>query len=152
MKKVIVIGMSSVVILLVTGQVLASETNQGTSQCGFFCRIEKIFHFGGNKNTKSDSSSTTSDSTDITVTPEVLVTPEVDVTGTTTDSKPNLQGRLDREIKNGKITQAQADEMIGQIEVIKTKQQELQALEKTLAEWMKTNNLPISLLGRPPKN
>ena len=75
MKKVILVGISAVVILLLSGQVLAADTNQGASQCGFFCRIEKMFHFGGNRNTNSDSSSSTSDSTDVTVTPEVSVAP-----------------------------------------------------------------------------
>lgn len=118
-----------------SGQVKGAQTNQNSQPSVFSFFLKKIIN--GRQNNPS---------------PIEIGTSEVGTTGIA-NNKPNLNGQLDHALKNGKITEAQKAEIISRIEAIKTKQQELISLEKSLNDWMKTNNLPASLLGgqKPPR-
>lgn len=61
----------------------------------------------------------------------------------------NEKIRLDEAVKNGKITQAQEDEILARLLAIKTKQEEVRVLEKSFADWMKTNSISTELLAPP---
>ncbi len=64
---------------------------------------------------------------------------------------PDPKARLDEAVKNGKLTQAQEDEILARLAAIRTKQQEIMALEKSLKEWMTANSLTTVMFGAPPR-
>ena len=60
---------------------------------------------------------------------------------------PSPQDRLNQAVTNGRITQAQANEILSRLNAISAKEQELVALRKSLTYWFKTNNLSTALLS-----
>ena len=60
---------------------------------------------------------------------------------------PSPKDHLNQAVTNGRITQAQANEILSRLNAISAKEQELVALRKSLTDWFKTNNLSTALLS-----
>lgn len=131
-KTIIVLGSLALTAILPI-QVMAQNTETNPAACGFICRIQRVFRRDNAKNNNPVAS-------------EMPTPTGSDAPGLMANPKT----RLDQAVKNGKITQVQADEIVSRLNIINTKQKELNDLEKSLAEYMKTNNIAANLLGRRP--
>lgn len=65
------------------------------------------------------------------------------------EDRPTIKNRLENAVKSGKLTQAQANDAIAKLDAILAKRQELNTLEKSFKDWLKTNNLNTSDIARP---
>lgn len=142
------------------GTVLGTETSQ---QGGFFDQLRQFLsRFNITQNTTTTNYGLPSGATGAGTGFPILPTGATGTfrsgddfprTGATTSlgTIPNPKARLDAAVQNGKITQAQEDEILSRLAAIRAKQLELMALEKMFADWMKANNLSTSLFGPSPR-
>ena len=133
------------------GQVLGTETSQ---QGGFFDQLRQFlsrFNITQNTTTIGSPSGATGENALTGTTGTFRREDDFPQLGTTGSigMMPSPKARLDEAVKNGKITQAQEDEILSRLAAIRAKQQELIALEKMFADWMKANNISTSLLASP---
>lgn len=134
MKKVI-IAIFALTLLFNVGQVNAADTQQGEQQCNILCRIQRMF--------TRNNVEKREEKRDDTLSPPPRATDSAGL-------KLNQKERISQAVTNGKITQAQADEALVKLEAIRVKQEELRTLEKSFAEWLKTNNISAGIIGPPP--
>ncbi len=64
-----------------------------------------------------------------------------------TKTQTDFKVTLTQAVASGKISQAQADEILSRLNAISVKEQELTALRKSLADWFKANNLSTAILS-----
>jgi hypothetical protein len=65
------------------------------------------------------------------------------------EDRPTFKYRLENAVKNGRLTQTQANEALAKMDAISTKRQELITLEKSFKDWLKTNSLDNSDMAKP---
>lgn len=143
------------------GQVLGTETSQ---QGGFFDQLRQFFsRFTSTQNMTTTYSGPTGAATGAGGGFPIAPTGSTGTFRGGDDFMPRAatgafgmmqdpKTRLDLAVQNGKITQAQEDEILSRLAAIRAKQQELMGLERSLSDWLKANNLSTSLLGPSPRS